>query len=247
MPNSATMFSLSKLTIAPSKRSPRILGETILVTTNCATMINPIHQASAINRLHQPSSKIGDSTLPPTRNRLRQALLKTTTISTFFISRKATTWSPGCNQTKKELYATSDFRPNLRKGNWRYSVMAIQPQQKRYLKILIIVLVIWLGVIPLSLVAINAIVARNRKPGPERTTVPQLVGLDQKAADAKARGAKLNMQVLMTRSDQPGTPGTILFQTPAAGESVEVGTFVGVSGALEHPDPQTGEDKRRQL
>lgn len=125
--------------------------------------------------------------------------------------------------------------------------MAIQPQQKRYLKILIMVLVIWLGVIPLSLVAINAIVARNRKPGPERTTVPQLVGLDQKAADAKARSAKLNMQVMMTRWDQPGTPGTILFQTPGAGESVEVGTVVGVSVALENPAAQTGEDKRRQL
>ena len=124
--------------------------------------------------------------------------------------------------------------------------MAIQPKRKRYLKILIIVLVIWLGVIPLSLVAINAIVASNRKPGPARTTVPQLVGLDQKAADAIARGAKLNMQVMMTRSDQPGSPGTILFQTPGAGESVEVGTVVGVSVALENPDAESGEDKRRK-
>ena len=125
--------------------------------------------------------------------------------------------------------------------------MAIQPQQKRYLKILIIVLVIWLGVIPLSLVAINAIVASNRKPGPARTTVPQLVGLDQKAADAKARSAKLNMQVMMTRSDQAGPPGIILFQTPGAGESVEVGTVVGVSVGLENPDAQSPEDKRRKL
>lgn len=125
--------------------------------------------------------------------------------------------------------------------------MAIDPKRKRYLKILIIVLVIWLGVIPLSLVAINAIVASNRKPGPERTTVPQLVGLDQKTGDAKARSAKLNMQVLMTRTDQPGTPGIILFQTPGAGESVEVGTVVGVSMRVENPDAQTAEDKRRKL
>jgi len=125
--------------------------------------------------------------------------------------------------------------------------MAIDPKRKRYLKILIIVLVIWLGVIPLSLVAINAIVASNRKPGPERTTVPQLVGLDQKTADAKARSAKLNMQVMMTRSDQPGRPGIILFQTPGAGESVEVGTVVGVSLALKNPDAQFWEDKRRKL
>ena len=111
--------------------------------------------------------------------------------------------------------------------------MAIQPQQKRYLKILIIVLVIWLGVIPLSLVAINAIVAGNRKPGPARTTVPQLVGLDQKTADAKARSAELNMQVMMTRSDQPGPLGIILFQAPGAGESVEVGTVIGVSLRVE--------------
>ena len=111
--------------------------------------------------------------------------------------------------------------------------MAIQPQQKRYLKILIIVIVIWLGVIPLSLVAINAIVAGNRRPGPARTTVPQLVGLDQKTADAKARSAKLNMQVMMTRSDQPGPPGIIVFQVPGAGESVEVGTVVGVSLRVE--------------
>ncbi len=125
--------------------------------------------------------------------------------------------------------------------------MAIDPKRKRYLKILIIVLVIWLGVIPLSLVAINAIVASNRKPGPARTTVPQLVGLDQQAADAKARSAKLNMQVMMTRSDQPGTPGTILFQTPGAGESVEVGTVVGVSLRVENPDSLNGEDKLRKL
>ncbi len=125
--------------------------------------------------------------------------------------------------------------------------MAIEPNRKRYLKILIIVLVIWLGVIPLSLVAINAIVAINRKPGPARTTVPQLVGLDQKAADAKARSAKLNMQVMMTRTDQPGAPGIILFQTPGAGESVEVGTVVGVSMRIEDPDAQLQEDKRRKL
>ena len=125
--------------------------------------------------------------------------------------------------------------------------MAIQPQQKRYLKILIIVLVIWLGVIPLSLVAINAIVAGNRKPGPARTTVPQLVGLDQKTADAKARSAKLNMQVMMARSDQQGPPGIILFQAPGAGESVEVGTVVGVSVCIEDPDAQFWEDKRRNL
>ena len=125
--------------------------------------------------------------------------------------------------------------------------MAIQPKRKRFLKILIIVLVIWLGVIPLSLVAINAILARNRKPGPARTTVPQLVGLDQKAADAKARGAKLNMQVMMTRSDQPGAPGIILFQAPGPGESVEVGTVVGVSLRVEDPDAQSREDKRRKL
>jgi hypothetical protein len=111
--------------------------------------------------------------------------------------------------------------------------MAIQRQQKRYLKILIIVLVIWLGLIPLSMVAINAIVAGNRKPGPARTTVPQLVGLDQKTADAKARSAKLNMQVMMTRSGQPGPPGIILFQAPGAGASVEVGTVIGVSLRVE--------------
>ena len=125
--------------------------------------------------------------------------------------------------------------------------MAIQPKRKRFLKILIIVLVIWLGVIPLSLVAINAIVASNRKPGPARTTVPQLVGLDQKTADAKARSAKLNMQVMMTRSDQPGAPGIILFQAPGPGESVEVGTVVGVSLRVEDPDAQSREDKRRKL
>ena len=125
--------------------------------------------------------------------------------------------------------------------------MAIDPKRKRYLKILIIVLVIWLGVIPLSLVAINAIVASNRKPGPARTTVPQLVGLDQKTADAKARSAKLNMHVMMVRSDQQGPPGIILFQAPGAGESVEVGTVVGVSVALENPDAQSGEDKRRKV
>src|SRR5260370_17242944 len=113
--------------------------------------------------------------------------------------------------------------------------MAIQPQQKRYLKILIIVLVIWLRLIPFTLVAINAIVASNRKPVPARTTVPQLVGLDQKTADAKARSAKLNMQVMLTRSDQPGPPGIILFQAPGAGESIELDPILAVSLPLQDP------------
>ncbi len=125
--------------------------------------------------------------------------------------------------------------------------MAIQRQQKRYLTILITVLVIWLGVIPLSLVAINAIVASNRKPGPERTTVPQLVGLDQAMGDAQARSAKLKMQVMMTRPVHSVPPGIILSQVPGAGESVEVGTVIGVSVGIEDSEAKFWEDKRRNL
>ena len=72
-------------------------------------------------------------------------------------------------------------------------------------------------------------VRRERLSRPPQTRVPPLVGLDYQTAETTLRNSKLNMRVLAQRRDLPVEPGTILFQTPQAGELVGYGTAVGVT------------------
>ena len=71
-------------------------------------------------------------------------------------------------------------------------------------------------------------VRRERLSRPPQTRVPQLVGLDYKTAETTLHKLRLNIRVLAYRYDQPAEPGTIIFQTPQVGESVDCGTVVGI-------------------
>ena len=90
-----------------------------------------------------------------------------------------------------------------------------------------------LPAIALSLLALD--VRRERLSRPPQTSVPALVGLDYKTAQIKVRDANLNIRVLANRRDLQLKPGTIIAQTPQAGERVDSGTVVGVTMSGEDP------------
>jgi beta-lactam-binding protein with PASTA domain len=82
---------------------------------------------------------------------------------------------------------------------------------------------------------------------PPEVIVPQLTGLDLKSAEAKAREAKLNPEVLGKRWDIPAPVGTIVGQIPPAGASVPLGTPVGLEISIEDPDKKFWEEQRKKL
>jgi serine/threonine-protein kinase len=59
--------------------------------------------------------------------------------------------------------------------------------------------------------------------------VPELKGLSYEEAEKKVHAANLNIRLLATRYDPAVQPGLIIDQTPAPGEEVAVGYFVGVT------------------
>ena len=79
-------------------------------------------------------------------------------------------------------------------------------------------------------------VRRERLSRPPQTRVPQLVGVDYRTAEITLHKLRLNIRVLAYRYDQPAEPGTIIFQTPQVGESVDCGTVVGIVISKEDPD-----------
>src|ERR1041384_3784074 len=79
-------------------------------------------------------------------------------------------------------------------------------------------------------------VRRERLSRPPQTRVPPIVGLDYKTAESTLHNSKLNIRVLAHRYDPPAEPGTIIFQTPQAGESVDWGTVVGIVISKEDAD-----------
>ena len=94
------------------------------------------------------------------------------------------------------------------------------------LTIIALLFFIVLPAIALSGLALS--VRRERLSRPPQTRVPQLVGLDYKTAETTLHKLRLNIRVLAYRYDQPAEPGTIIFQTPQVGESVDCGTVVGI-------------------
>jgi beta-lactam-binding protein with PASTA domain len=121
--------------------------------------------------------------------------------------------------------------------------MAIK-NRKRFVQILITVLAIWLVAIPVTLLAIGGIALRPARQA--KVVVPQIVGLPRKDADQKLRNSNLAMQVMLTRWDQPDPAGTVLFQVPGAGETVDPGMIISVSVAGPPPDPSFLEEKPRK-
>jgi eukaryotic-like serine/threonine-protein kinase len=63
--------------------------------------------------------------------------------------------------------------------------------------------------------------------GPERTSVPDVVGLSRSSADSRLRGEGLGVAVREQESEEP--EGTVIAQDPAGGSSVEQGTTVTIT------------------
>ena len=79
----------------------------------------------------------------------------------------------------------------------------------------------------------NSVVLLTVSAGPERITVPDVVGMDEDEADRALREAGLRPQVRRVRSDEPA--GTVLRQRPAAGADVDPDTVVRLDVAQPAP------------
>lgn len=109
---------------------------------------------------------------------------------------------------------------------------------------LVIIVVGYLVVLPLGIVAVLAL-TRHPKNFDVATpvVVPQLVGLELKEAETKARNAQLQPKVMLHRWDIPAQHGTIVGQIPEPGMKVPPGTMVGLE--LNVPDPNARAPSRK--
>jgi beta-lactam-binding protein with PASTA domain len=110
----------------------------------------------------------------------------------------------------------------------------VRDKQKLLIKVLVTLLVVyvvlWAVVLPaIALLALSLDVQRERRSRPAQTKVPLLKGLTYEDAERKLHAANLNVRLLATRYDPALQPGLIIDQTPAPGEEVACGYFVGVT------------------
>jgi beta-lactam-binding protein with PASTA domain len=110
----------------------------------------------------------------------------------------------------------------------------VRDKQKLLIKVLVTLLVVyvvlWAVVLPaIALLALSLDVQRERRSRPAQTKVPLLKGLTYEDAERKLHTANLNVRLLATRYDPALQPGLIIDQTPAPGEEVACGYFVGVT------------------
>jgi beta-lactam-binding protein with PASTA domain len=110
----------------------------------------------------------------------------------------------------------------------------VRDKQKLLIKVLVTLLVVyvvlWAVVLPaIALLALSLDVQRERRSRPAQTKVPVIKGLSYEDAERKLHAANLKIRVLATRYDSAVQPGFIIDQTPAPGEEVTVGYFVGVT------------------
>lgn len=104
------------------------------------------------------------------------------------------------------------------------------------MKLLVIAVVGYLVVLPLSIVVVLALTRHPKNYEPASpVVVPQLVGLELKEAELRARNAQLRPNVMLHRWDIPAPLGTIVGQIPESGQKVPAGTMVGLE--LNVPDP----------
>jgi beta-lactam-binding protein with PASTA domain len=90
-------------------------------------------------------------------------------------------------------------------------------------------LVVYVVIPAIALLGLSIDVQRERRSRPAQTKVPVLKGLTYEDAEKKLHAANLNIRLLATRSDPALQPGLIIDQTPAPGEEVACGYFVGVT------------------
>ena len=110
----------------------------------------------------------------------------------------------------------------------------VRGKHKLTIKVLVTLLVVCVVlsavVLPaIALLALRLDVQRERRSRPVQTKVPVLTRLTYEDAEKKLHAADLNIRLLATRHDPVVQPGLIIDQTPAPGEEVAVGYFVGIT------------------
>src|SRR5215213_3117829 len=112
-----------------------------------------------------------------------------------------------------------------------YSLRGKQKSLIRVLVTLLVVSVVLSAIVlpAIALLGLSIDVQRERRSRPAQTKVPVLKGLTYEDAERKLRAANLKIRILATRYDSAVQPGLIIDQTPAPGEAVAVGYFVGVT------------------
>src|SRR5215216_2324399 len=110
----------------------------------------------------------------------------------------------------------------------------VRGKHKLLIRVLVTLLVVYVVlsavVLPaIALLALSFDVQRERRSRPAQTKVPVLKGLTYDEAEKKVHAANLNIRLLATRHDSALQPGLIIDQTPAPGEEVACGYFVGVT------------------
>jgi beta-lactam-binding protein with PASTA domain len=106
----------------------------------------------------------------------------------------------------------------------------LRGKQKLLIRFLVtLVLVVYVVVPAIALLGLSIEVQRERRSRPAQTKVPALKGLSYEDAERKLHAANLKIRLLATRHDPAVQPGLVIDQTPAPGEEVAVGYFVGIT------------------
>lgn len=113
----------------------------------------------------------------------------------------------------------------------------IIPKQKpsTSLKTLVIALVCFFVLLPLTIVLVLAATRRPKHDEPQ-VKVPQLIGLKLETAELKARDSHLQPNVVLRRWDIPAPLGTIVGQFPLSGDTVPIGTPIGLELSISDPN-----------
>ena len=106
----------------------------------------------------------------------------------------------------------------------------VRGKQKLLIRFLVtLALVVYVVIPAIALLGLSIDVQRERRSRPVQTRVPVIKGLSYEDAERKLHAANLNIRLLATRYDSTLQPGLIIDQTPAPGEEVACGYFVGVT------------------
>src|SRR5215203_5800966 len=106
----------------------------------------------------------------------------------------------------------------------------LRGKQKLLIRFLVTLAVVVYVILPaIALLGLSIDVQRERRSRPAQTKVPVLKGLTYEDAERKLHAANLKIRLLATRYDPTLQPGLVIDQTPAPGEEVAVGYFVGIT------------------
>ena len=106
----------------------------------------------------------------------------------------------------------------------------VRGKLKLLIRVLVMLALVVYVVLPaIALLALSLDVQGERRSRPAQIKVPALKGLTYDDAERKLHAANLNIRLLAIRYDSALQPGLIIDQTPAPGEEVACGYFVGVT------------------